>query len=248
MEYEKLVKHACDHQFSGWNFSWAEGRWYESDPSWDYRQLVLERVDQSSSLLDMGTGGGEFLSSLEKIPEHTCATEGYSPNISIAKKNLQPRGVKVFPVSNDNKLPFEDGTFDLVINRHESFDLSEVWRVLKPRGIFLTQQVGPKDCIGINQFLESPIEPDSNDWHLSELVVQVKDENFQVINCQEQYLDSTFYDIGAVIIFLKIIEWQIPDFTVEKYDQRLRAMHKLIKSEGEFIVKAHRYLIEAQKY
>jgi SAM-dependent methyltransferase len=247
MEYERLVQLAIDHQFSGWDFSWAEGRWHEREPNWNYRQLVLERVGHSESMLDMGTGGGEFLSSLEKIPEHTCATEGYSPNISIAKKNLHPRGVEVVPVSGDNMLPFDTGTFDLVINRHESFDLSEVWRVLKPQGIFLTQQVGPNDCIGINQFLEAPIEPDNNVWHLSKLTDQVKDEGYKVIHCQEQYLDSTFHDIGAVVLFLRIIEWQIPDFTVEKYDQRLRAMHKLINLEGEFVVKAHRYLVEAQK-
>lgn len=247
MEYEHFIKQALEQSFSGWDFSWAKNRWYESEPVWNYRQMVEDRIKTSSALLDMGTGGGEFLASLDKIPEKTTATEGYPPNISIAKEELEPRGIEVVPIPNDDTLPFDNETFDLIINRHESFDLSEVWRILKPQGIFLTQQVGPNDCIGINQFLKAPIEPDNNDWHLSGLNDQLIAEDFEVINCQEQYLDSIFYDIGAVVLFLKIIEWQIPGFTLEKYDQRLRAMHRIINLEGEFVVKAHRYLIEAQK-
>ena len=247
MEYEQLVKQALNQPFSGWDFDWAKDRWYESEPDWNYRQLVEDRIEKSSTLLDMGTGGGEFLSSLEKIPEKTCATEGYPPNIPIAQEALMPKGIEVVPVANDNLLPFEDETFDLIINRHESFDLSEVWRVLEPQGLFLTQQVGPKDCIQVNQFLKAPIEPNSLDWQLSQVINELTDNGFQLINAQEQLLESIFYDIGAVILFLRIIEWQIPDFSVKNYDERLRAIHQLIENQGEFAVKAHRYLIEARK-
>ncbi|WP_365845908.1 hypothetical protein [Clostridium sp.] len=40
--------------------------------------------------------------------------------------------------------PFEDNTFDIVINRHESYCVSEVKRILKTDGIFIAQQVGGK--------------------------------------------------------------------------------------------------------
>ena len=36
-------------------------------------------------------------------------------------------------------MPWGDGEFDLVMNRHESYDLAEVARVLSPGGLFLTQ-------------------------------------------------------------------------------------------------------------
>ena len=247
MEYEQLVKQALDQPFSGWDFSWAKNRWHESEPAWNYRQLVEDKIKKSSSLLDMGTGGGEFLASLENIPEKTSATEGYPPNILIAKEVLRPKGIEVVPVADDNLLPFDNETFDLIINRHESFDLPEIWRVLKPQGLFITQQVGPKDCIQVNQFLEAPIEPDSLDWQLSQVINEVTNSGFQLINSQDQLLDSIFYDIGAIIIFLKVIEWQIPDFSIEKYDERLQAMHHVIEDQGEFAAKAHRYLIEARK-
>ena len=37
---------------------------------------------------------------------------------------------------------YGDSSFDLVINRHEIFGAKEVFRALKPGGLFLTHQVG----------------------------------------------------------------------------------------------------------
>jgi len=247
MEYEQLVKQALNQPSSGWDFSWAKDRWIESELNWNYRQLVEQRIERTSTLLDMGTGGGEFLTSLDNIPEKTLATEGYTPNIPIARETLKSKGVEVVPVSNDDLLEFDDESFDLIINRHGSYDLSEVWRVLKPQGIFLTQQVGPKNCIQVNQFLQAPVEQDCLDWKFSIVMDEVINKGFQLLNSQEQLLDSIFYDIGAIIIFLRIIEWQIPDFSIEKYDQRLRDLHLMIEEQGKFVAKAHRYLIEVYK-
>lgn len=44
----------------------------------------------------MGTGGGEFLAGLQPLPPHTCATEGYPPNIPIAQQRLKRLGAAQF--------------------------------------------------------------------------------------------------------------------------------------------------------
>jgi ubiquinone/menaquinone biosynthesis C-methylase UbiE len=51
----------------------------------------------------------------------------------------------------DNKLPFGDNYFNVIINRHESFNLTEVNRTLKRGGYFITQQVGNKNT---NEFMK----------------------------------------------------------------------------------------------
>ena len=104
--FEALVKEALDQEFSGWDFSWMNGRYFESEPFWDYRKMVLERMINAAAMLDMGTGGGEFLASLPGLPENTVATESYPPNIPIATQRLQPMGVKVVPVEDDTSLAF----------------------------------------------------------------------------------------------------------------------------------------------
>jgi SAM-dependent methyltransferase len=245
--FEQLVRETLDHTFSGWDFSWLRGRWYEAEPSWNYRQMVHDRVSHAASLLDMGTGGGEFLASLTQLPGTTYATEGYAPNVPIAQERLAPLGIKVVTVADDKILPLPSETFALVINRHESYHSPEVLRILQPHGTFLTQQVGPRNCIQLNQYLEAPLEPDVSDWSLEQETTAVEEAGFRLLRCEEQLLNSIFYDIGAVVYYLKVIEWQIPHFSIETYHDRLEAMHHLIERQGAFYATAHRFLIEALK-
>ena len=37
------------------------------------------------------------------------------------------------------KMPFADGQFDIVINRHGNYNANEIFRILKPNGLFITQ-------------------------------------------------------------------------------------------------------------
>jgi SAM-dependent methyltransferase len=61
------------------------------------------------------------------------------------------------------RLPFRDGSLDLICNRHESFLALEVSRVLAPGGTFVTQQVDYHDNDDLARILgmETPEEPDS---------------------------------------------------------------------------------------
>ena len=97
----------------------------------------------------MGIGGAEFLLSPNHPPQNTSVTESWPPNIKLCLEKLAPLGIRVFPVQEDAHLPIEDDSFDIVINRHESYDLHEVRRILKPGGMFITQQVGGDNCIGL---------------------------------------------------------------------------------------------------
>lgn len=58
---------------------------------------------------------------------------------------------------------------------------------------------------------------------------------------------TVFYDIGAVIYFLRLVVWTVPDFTVEKYRDELLELHRRIERDGGFVTSASRFLIEAVK-
>ncbi len=55
-----------------------------------------------------------------------------------------------------------------------------------------------------------------------------------------------FFDIGAVIYFLRKVIWMVPGFTVDEYRERLRDLHEKIEHEGPFIAHSTRFLIEAR--
>ncbi|MCD6291771.1 MAG: class I SAM-dependent methyltransferase [Anaerolineae bacterium] len=242
--FDQLVSEALQLGFSGWDFSVISHRWQEGPTSWDYRQIVRERIGQASSLLDMGTGGGEFLSSVVPLPRHTWATEGYPPNVPVAKARLAPMGVQVVETA-ESVLPFADGSFDLVINRHTGFVAREVYRVLAHGGRFVTQQVGGSNNIRLNELLQDQVSFEFSYWTLEYLVQQLQEAGFRVISQREDFPDTVFKDIGAVVFYLKIISWQISDFTIEKYRDRLLAIHDIIQERGCLSIKGHRIYVEA---
>jgi SAM-dependent methyltransferase len=238
-----------NYPFSGWDFSHIAGRMIDEHTLlWDYRATVRSLLNTSQSLLDMGTGGGEFLASLQPLSSLTCATEGYAPNIPVARQRLEPLGVTVAEVGEDGILSFQDQQFDLVINRHEFYEPQELLRVLKSGGHFVTQQVGGHNNLDINSALRaSNADFGTLYWGLGYAVKQLEAAGLRVLEQQEAFPVTRFFDVGAIVYYLKAIPWQIPDFSVARYFEQLLELHRKIQADGEFKVSSHRFFIVAQK-
>jgi SAM-dependent methyltransferase len=195
----------------------------------------------------MGTGGGELLASLAPLPEETHAIESYPPNQVIARNKLTPLGVEVHPIEEEAPLPFSSGIFDLVINRHDDFDPKEVFRVLKPGGVFITQQVGGLDNLGLNQVLEDKLSFPFTSWCLASALQGLYEAGFAIFHSDQAVRRCSFLDIGAVVYYLKAIPWQVEDFSPETHRNGLVLIHNIIEDRGKFVSTAHRFLIVAQK-
>ena len=135
-EKEESIAH-----IKGWDFSHIYGR-YEEENSlpWDYKTIIHEMLLDDMKLLDYDTGGGEFLLSLRHPYENTAATEGYPPNVQLCREKLLPLGIDLRECADASHIPFDDNSFDIIINRHGDFYPPEIRRLLKPGGLFITQQ------------------------------------------------------------------------------------------------------------
>jgi SAM-dependent methyltransferase len=246
--FEELLQQAIDALFEGWDFSWLEGRRTELDLPWDYVAIVKERMKHVESMLDMGTGGGEILSEMQPFPPRACATESYPPNVPVARNRLTPLGVDVRDTRDDpdNKhLPFGGAEFDLVINKHESFMPSEVRRILKPGGRFITQQCDGYGDMDLIRFFKEDVK--TMHWTLYVAVRQLEDAGFEVIDQRQYGAEYEFFDVGAIVYTFRTMPWYLGDFSVEKYRDRLLAMHEQIQKNGSFKVWDQRFFIQAVK-
>jgi SAM-dependent methyltransferase len=244
-----LISEAQAH-FSGWDFSYIEGREDQAPLRWSYISEALLRVRKSQAVLDMDTGGGEMFARFAPFPAVACATEAYAPNVPIARERLTPLGVRVVALDEDEprQLPFDSDSFDLILNRHGYYWEPELYRLLKPGGIFLTQQVGDRNDIGIRELLGAPDAEVNIEWaDLAEAAANLQAADFQIIKQLEDIYPQRFYDVGAIVYQLKAIPWQIPDFSVERYFDRLKAIHEKIQRDGFVDVLEHRFLIIAGK-
>ncbi|MCJ7701591.1 MAG: class I SAM-dependent methyltransferase [Anaerolineales bacterium] len=247
--FKFLIQEAQAH-FSGWDFSYLAGRESEAPLRWSYISDALLRVRKSTALLDMDTGGGETFARFAPFPPVTYATEAYAPNVPIARERLEPLGVQVVALAEEEPrhLPFESNCFDLVLNRHGYYWAAEVYRITQPGGVFLTQQVGNRNDIGIRELLGAPdagVIEECDD--LGKAVRDLQKAGFRVIKQLEDLYPQRFYDVGALVYQLKAVPWQIPDFSIEGYFQRLQDIHAQIQREGFVDVIEHRFFILAEK-
>ncbi|GGE63736.1 class I SAM-dependent methyltransferase [Priestia taiwanensis] len=234
--------------FSGWDFSYISGtgRMQSQLLPWSFGSMVLPYIRSADTMLDMGTGGGEFLSHLKPFPMSTHATEGYVPNVSIAKERLEPLGVKVVYFEEDSSLPFEDKYFSFIMNQHESYDPKELRRIISDGGMFITQQVGGLDYVDLNDQLGAEPHDEFAHWNLKYAVDELEKHNFKVAYSMEDVSVSRFYDVGACIYYLTAIPWQVPGFTVDAYIESLYDIHRTIQKQGYFEVKQHRFVLKAE--
>ena len=244
--FDMLVQAALEQEFSGWDFGWLSGRWHEAPPPWDYRGLITARLPNATALLDVDTGGGEFLATLHPRPPITWATESYAPNVTIAQDRLTPLGITVAVPLNDTTLACPDAHFDLIINRHGALRGPALYRALKPGGTFITQQVGGENCAALNAVLDGP-PMEYADWSLTAACDQLQATGLEIVETGEAFPECLFLDIGAVIFYLKVISWQIPDFTVARYRGQLLALHQRLARTGPFNGGGHRFYVIAQK-
>lgn len=232
----------------GWDFSYIYGRYEaEMDLPWDYEKIIKQYLNDDMNILDYDTGGGEFLLSLKHPFYKTAATEGYQPNVEICKERLLPLGIAFRECDNPASIPFENESFDVIINRHGDFNAIELYRLLKKDGIFITEQVGGDNDRDLVEMVLPNTEKPFPHLNLKEQKKVFEDAGFHIIEEVEAYRPIKFYDVGAFVWFAHIIEWEFPGFSVDECFEHLLKMQEKIEEEGKIEGTIHRYLIVAKK-
>jgi SAM-dependent methyltransferase len=233
--FDELIDEAVSAPFSGWDFSWLASRSTSGSLPWSYSREVSRRAEAASAMLDMGTGGGERLSRLSPRPQRTVATEAWPPNVPVAAARLRPLGIPVVqdegaPDNVDQngtqrgRLPFSDGAFGLVANRHEAFLAAEVSRVLSPGGTFITQQVDCHSDDDLYSLLGLQVPQQADSWlPLARQQVQGAGLTVQAGARGEECHD--LHDVGAVVYYLRVVSWAIPEFSLDRCLDQLRAAY-----------------------
>lgn len=240
-KFGDLMVEAQERPFEGWDHS-LDGRIVTEEP-WDFGALVDTFAAGSPDLLDMGTGGGEWLSR-RRLPKRSVATEGWPPNVPVAQARLAPLGVEVIAVegapdnveqdgdSGAGALPFADGSFHLVVSRHESYVAPEVLRVLAPGGRFATQQVDSHIARDFHRLLDESPPPIAKFWDLNFAVWQIVKAGFTVEDQAQGAQIMRFADIGALAWYLKNLPFIIPEFSIDRAYARLERLHDGMGQRG----------------
>jgi SAM-dependent methyltransferase len=255
-DFDALLAEGESVPVKGWDFSWFAGvrdaaggavRATEERPSWGYRLRLGARSATSTAQLDLQTGGGEVLSSIPSPPPLLVATESWPPNLALAATALRPLGGSVVQLNDEDPLPFDEGSFDLVSSRHPTVVLwPEIARVLRPGGSYLAQLIGEGTNRGLYEYLMGP-QHHSGARSAETTRASAEAAGLEVVELRSESLRVEFFDVAAVVYFLRKVLWTVPDFTVERYRGRLLDLHEQIRRDGSFVCFSQRMLIDARK-
>ncbi|WP_153455578.1 class I SAM-dependent methyltransferase [Streptomyces smaragdinus] len=244
--FEELVAEADAAPTEGWDFSWFEGRATEERPSWGYQRAMGERMAVARAALDIQTGGGEVLAGVPKRPALCVATEAWPPNVAKASALLHPLGTVVVADPEEPPLPFGDGVFDLVVSRHPVVPyFAEIARVLAPGGTYFAQHVGPASAAEVTDYFLGAEPRTGREPEVER--ARAEAAGLEIVRLRTERLRMEFFDVGAVVHFLRKVIWMVPGFTVEAYLPRLRELHAEIEAKGPFVAHSSRTLFEARR-
>lgn len=244
-DLDYLVAEAVSVDVSGWDFSWLDGRATEQRPSWGYQRLMNERLATVAAAPDIQRAGVRCWSERRgsrprwRRPSHGRRTSHSLPADCIPGVVVADPG--------EPPLPFADDSFDLVTSRHPATVWwQEIARVLRPGGTYLAQHVGPETLSELYEFFLGPQPKLQHTRHPDRESADARAAGLTIRTLRMERLRVEFFDIGAVLYFLRKVIWTVPDFTVERYRDRLQHLHEQIRRDGAFVAHCSRVLIEAK--
>lgn len=246
---QELIAEAAAADVDGWDFGYLDGRATEERPPWGYAGLLAEAVAAARRAVDLDTGGGEVLDLCPVLAAEQHATESWAPNAARARARLGPRGARVHETAPGAPIPLEDGGADLVTARHPvAPDWSEIARVLAPGGEYLAQHVGPGSAFAlIEHFVGPTTEEQRRGRHPEDEAAAAEAAGLEVIELRTADLRMEFLDVGAVVWILRKCVWWVPDFDVDRYQERLLALDAMIRRDGSFVAHSRRHLLRARR-
>jgi SAM-dependent methyltransferase len=210
--YDKIGK------INGWDFS--ELKVTTEGVKWDFYEEVTKKCKSSDILLDVGTGGGENVLRIASSLLFLVGIDLSSGMMKTAQSNLRKSkvlNVRFSQMSSDN-LRFPAGFFDVISSCHAPFDSTEIAKVLKNGGIFLTQQVSEADKLNLKTAFGRGQSFGEVDGMLKEKYIkELKEAGFTEVQSFE-YDATDYYQRPEDLIFLLKHTPIIPDFGQEEKD------------------------------
>lgn len=233
----------------GWDF--ARVRDARDPVPWDYLDVVRRYLFPGSRVLDVGTGGGERFMAL-------AADYGYGVGVDIAPQMIRDAATirrasgserPAFAVMAAESLGFAAASFDLVLNRHSDVQVPEVVRVLRPGGVFITQQVGARNTANICQALgcgpggQYAAEPDQDG---AALAAQFSQAGCTVVARAEYDVPYCFCDVESFVFWLKAIPMP-EDFAMARHWEQVARLITTDSTPRGIMTNEHRELLIIRK-
>ena len=224
----------------GWDFSFMKTE--KQTPPWTYVEIIKKYLKPSDDVLDVGTGGGEFLTKLSPYFNKAVGIDIDPEMIAVANRNSASVDNVSFEVMDDRLIGLV-GVFDIILCRHAPYNLGAVKKHLKPGGYFITQQVGEKNMENI----KSAIGQDMTKPAIAKS--EFIDGGFDIVEFLEYDIDHIVLDIESLVFWLNALDEMHADMVGKKITDDVSILNKILDGnvdERGFITNEKRCLVVAK--
>ncbi|MEA1012528.1 class I SAM-dependent methyltransferase [Bacillus cereus] len=205
-------------EINGWDFSKIKST--SIGVQWNFYEKVKQACKPNDILLDIGTGGGENILRIASSALLLIGIDNSNGMLKTAKSNLKKSrvaNVRFIQMTSED-LQFPNDFFDVISNCHAPFVASEVAKVLKEGGTFLTQQVSEADKLNFKKAFGRGQSIGVDDGTLKEKYIQeLKEAGFVEVHSFD-YNAIEYYQRPEDLVFLLKYTPTIPNFGQEKKD------------------------------
>ena len=211
---------------------------------------------KGKKVLGLASGGGQQMPIFTALGAE-CTLLDYSDAQCNSERLVAQREgyrIEILQADMTKPLPFPDESFDLIFHPVSNCYVEEVepifkecYRILKKGGIFITQQVGADNDRELVKLLLGDMPLPFPNQYLDIVKKDFKENGFEIISSGECYKSIRFFDVGALVWFARIIEWEFVGFSVDACGDALAKAHEICVKNGFVEGKTHRFFLVAKK-
>jgi SAM-dependent methyltransferase len=245
-ELKQIVE--ANGRLEGWDF--ARLRVGRDPVPWEYVEVVRKYLKPTDRVLDIGTGGGEIFFSLAACFGKGVGIDQDPEMVATARKNLAARSIDNISVlqMEASELQFDADEFEVVLLRHLRVYVSEIVRVLRPGGYFITQTVGQRSSLNfLNAFGWTPASFGPGWWQpVSELADQFRSHGCRVIAQGEYDVPTWFQDVASFMFWCMAVPWP-EEIELDRHWQIINWILETCQTERGIETNEQRGLLIVQK-
>jgi SAM-dependent methyltransferase len=246
-ELKQIV--AANGKLDGYDFSHINTG--HAPVPWDYVDIARRYLKPTDRVLDIGTGGGEIFYSLS-----SCFGKGVcvDPSPDMARTAMRNRStLRLNHISVlrmwAGDLAFEANSFDVVLTRHVGVYVSEIVRVLRPGGFFISQTVGQRTSLNILKAFDWTPSSFGPDWwqSFSDLADQFRSYYGCHVHALAEYDVPIWYqDMASFMVWFMAVPWP-EEIELDKHWQNINRVIETCQTERGIETNEHRELLIVQK-
>jgi len=243
----KQIVHA-NGELDGWDFSRIHIK--RAPVLWEYVDVVRSYLKPTDRVLDIGTGGGEIFFSLAPFFSEGIGVDHNPAMVETARRNksaMSMDNISLERMEGDD-LRSDGDEFDIVLQRHSKVYVSEIVRVLRPGGYYITQTVGKRSSLNfLNAFGWTPASFGPDWWQsVAELADQFRVHNCHIIAQVEYDVLYSFEDVESFMFWFMAVPW--PEaIELDKHWQNINRILETCQTEKGIETNEHRGLLIVQK-